>query len=46
MNTLQQELDTLLAAIAAQKKFSRDDWEALLLAKLVEEDGHEQQQSH
>ena len=46
MNALQEELQALLAAIATQKKFTRDDWEVLLLAKLVEEDGHEEPQSH
>ena len=46
MNTLEDELKAVLAAMAARKKFSRDDWEVLLLAKLIEEDGHEEQQSH
>ena len=46
MPSLKEELEKVLAAMAAQKKFSRDDWEVFLLAKLFEEDGHEEQQSH
>ena len=46
MDDLNEELKTILAALAAQKRYSRDDWEVFLFAKLLEEDGHEDQQSH
>ena len=46
MKSLKEEIETVLAALAAKKKFNREDWEIMLLAQLMEEDGHDAERTH
>ncbi len=46
MKSLKEEIATVLQALAGKKKFNREDWEILLLAQLMEEDGHEAERNH
>ena len=46
MESLKKEIETVLTALAGKKKFNREDWEIMLLAQLMEEDGHEAERTH
>ena len=46
MKSLTEEIATVLEALRHKKKFNREDWEIMLLAQLMEEDGHEAERTH